>query len=97
MAFKVNSLGPSDFGGFYELYAIAGAVLGGCSLRGGVGNVPGVILGTMLILLLRNLVNILHVPSELEYVVVGGAILVGVCADELLSRRTLRRQMRKAV
>jgi ribose/xylose/arabinose/galactoside ABC-type transport system permease subunit len=30
-----NSISPSSFGNFFELYAIAAAVLGGCSLRGG--------------------------------------------------------------
>lgn len=87
LAFKVNSLGPSDFGNFYELYAIAGAVLGGCSLRGGSGNVLGVLIGASLIVLLKNLVNILAIPSQLEYVVIGGAILFGVGVDELFSRR----------
>lgn len=87
IAFKVNSLGPSDFGSFYELYAIAGAVLGGCSLRGGTGNVLGVVLGIALILILRNLVNILGIPSQLEYVVIGGAILAGLFIDEILGRR----------
>jgi ribose transport system permease protein len=86
-AFKVQSLSPANFGGFYELYAIAGAVLGGCSLRGGAGNVLGIVLGASLIVVLRNLVNILEIPSELEYVVIGGAILIGVFVDELLSRR----------
>jgi ribose transport system permease protein len=91
-AFKVNSVQPSDFGSFYELYAIAGAVLGGCSLRGGVGNVFGVILGIALIMILRNLVNILGIRSELEYVVMGGVILAGVCADEFFLRRSIRKQ-----
>lgn len=90
IAFKVNSMGPSDFGSFYELYAIAGAVLGGCSLRGGTGNVLGVILGISLIMILRNLVNILGVPSELEYVVIGGTILLGVFIDELFTPRASR-------
>lgn len=90
IAFKVNSMGPSDFGSFYELYAIAGAVLGGCSLRGGTGNVLGVILGISLIMILRNLVNILGVPSELEYVVIGGTILLGVFIDELFTSRNAR-------
>lgn len=85
--FKVNSMGPTDFGSSYELYAIAGAVLGGCSLRGGTGNVLGVILGITLIRVLTNLVNILSIPGELEFVVIGGAILVGVCVDEMLTRR----------
>lgn len=87
IAFNVNSLGPTDFGNFYELYAIAGAVLGGCSLRGGSGNIPGVIIGASLIVVLKNLVNILEIPSQLEYIVIGGAILIGVLTDELLSRR----------
>jgi len=91
LAFKVNSMGPADFGSFYELYAIAGAVLGGCSLRGGTGNVLGVILGIALIMVLRNLVNILAIPSELEYVVIGAAILAGVCVDEFLTRRNTAR------
>ncbi|HNR34583.1 MAG TPA: ABC transporter permease [Candidatus Hydrogenedentes bacterium] len=87
IAFNVNSLGPTDFGSFYELYAIAGAVLGGCSLRGGSGNVAGVVVGASLIVVLKNLVNILEIPSQLEYVVIGGAILAGVFADEMFSRR----------
>lgn len=87
LAFKVNSMGPSDFGNFYELYAIAGAVLGGCSLRGGQGNVAGVVLGLALIMVLRNLVNILSIPSQMEYVVIGGAILIGLGIEEVLARR----------
>lgn len=87
LAFKVNSMGPSDFGSFYELYAIAGAVLGGCSLRGGQGNVVGVVLGLALIMVLRNLVNILSIPSQLEYVVIGGAILIGLGVEEFLAWR----------
>jgi ribose transport system permease protein len=87
LAFKTSSIAPSSFGSFYELYAIAGAVLGGCSLRGGAGNVLGVVIGASLIVVLRNLVNILGIPSQLEYVVIGGAILLGVAVDELLDRR----------
>jgi len=87
LAFKVRSLGPSNFGAFYELYAIAGAVLGGCSLRGGAGNVLGVVIAASLIVVLRNLVNILEISSQLEYVVIGGAILIGVTIDEVFQRR----------
>lgn len=95
LTFKVGSVTPSTFGGFYELYAIAGAVLGGCSLRGGSGSVAGVLIGATLIVLLRNLVNILHIPSQVEYIVIGGAILVGVIVDELLGERR-RKQTRIA-
>jgi len=37
---------------------------------------------------LKNLVNILQIPSQLEYVVIGGAILFGVFVDEAFSRRS---------
>lgn len=90
-AFKVNSMGPSNFGSFAELYAIAGAVLGGCSLRGGTGNVLGILFGVALIRILANLVNILGIPSQLEYVVIGGAILIMIALDEFLTRRRLAR------
>jgi len=83
IALNINSLGPANFGSFYELYAIAGVVLGGCSLRGGSGNILGVVIGAALIRVLTNLVSILEIPSQLEYVVIGGAILLGVLADEL--------------
>lgn len=90
MAFKVNSMQPTGFGNFYELYAIAGAVLGGCSLRGGSGNVLAVVFGAAIIRVLNNVVNILGIPSQLEYVVIGSAILLGVLVDEMFTRRTAR-------
>jgi ribose transport system permease protein len=88
LSFKVNSMGPSDFGNGYELYAIAGAALGGCSLRGGSGAIVGVVIASALICVLKNLVNILEIPSQLEYVVIGGAILTGVFVDEVFSRKS---------
>lgn len=91
LAFKVPSIGSSDFGNFYELYAIAGAVLGGCSLRGGSGHILGIAIGASLIVLLRNVVVILGIPSQMEYVVIGSAILIGVGLDEVFSRRRLVR------
>ena len=91
IAFKVGSMGPANFGSFYELYAIAGVVLGGCSLRGGTGNIFNVVMGVAILRLLYNLVNILRVPSQLEFVVIGAAILIGVCIDEFVTRRKQHR------
>jgi ribose transport system permease protein len=86
-AFYTNSISPSTHGSSYELYGIAAAVLGGCSLRGGEGSIVGVLLGTALLQVLQNLVNLLGIPSSLNYAVVGTVILIGVIADRLLSRR----------
>ncbi len=87
LVFYTSSVSPSSFGNFYELYAIAAAVLGGCSLRGGEGSVLGIVLGTVLLQVLQNLVNILGIPSSLNFAVMGGVILVGALADRQLARR----------
>jgi ribose transport system permease protein len=87
LVFYTNSVSPSTFGNFYELYAIAAAVLGGCSLRGGEGSILGIVLGTALLQVLQNLVNILGIPSSLNFAVMGTVILLGVLADQQLQRR----------
>ncbi|HEY9285053.1 MAG TPA: ABC transporter permease [Pyrinomonadaceae bacterium] len=88
LAFYTNSVSPSSHGNFFELYGIAAAVLGGCSLRGGEGSVVGIIIGAALLQVLQNLVNLLGIPSSLNFAVMGAVILVGVVADQLLSRRS---------
>ncbi|RYD31021.1 MAG: ABC transporter permease [Verrucomicrobiaceae bacterium] len=91
IAFYTNSVSPSNHGNFYELYAIAAAVLGGCSLRGGEGSVIGIIIGTALLQVLQNLVNLLGIPSSLNFAVMGAVVLLGVMADQMLRRRTAAR------
>jgi ribose transport system permease protein len=85
-----DSANPTSAGSWLELYAITGAVLGGCSLRGGEGLVPGMILGAAVLPLLRALCAFNKVGSEVEYAVIGLALLLGTIADELLKRRTAR-------
>jgi ribose transport system permease protein len=87
LVFYTNSVSPSSFGNFYELYAIAAAVLGGCSLRGGEGSIIGIVLGTALLQVLQNLVNILGIPSSLNFAVMGTVILLGVLTDQQLQAR----------
>ncbi len=88
----LNSIQPSGLGEFYELYAIAAAVLGGCSLRGGEGTILGVIIGTALMRVLYNAINILGIPTHLEFAIIGAVILAGVVADELVKRFAARRR-----
>jgi ribose transport system permease protein len=89
-AFYTNSISPSSHGSFFELYGIAAAVLGGCSLRGGEGSIVGILLGTTLLQVLQNLVNLLGIPSSLNFAVMGGVILIGVVGDQVLQRRAVR-------
>jgi len=65
-------------------------VLGGCSLRGGEGTIPGMFLGAAVLPLLRQLCSFLGGRSELDYVVIGLALLLGTVIDELLKRRAAR-------
>jgi ribose transport system permease protein len=85
-ALDVNSVQPDNLGNFYELYAIAAAVLGGCSLRGGEGSVLGVIVGAALMRVLTNAIGVLGVKSQWEFAIIGVVILLAVIVDEVLRR-----------
>jgi ribose transport system permease protein len=83
----INAAQPSDFGNFYELYAIAAAVLGGCSLRGGEGSISGVVIGSAVMVVLNNAINLVHPAYQnIEFAIIGGVILAGVIIDELARR-----------
>ena len=91
-ALDINSVQPSSHGNFFELYAIAGAVLGGCSLRGGEGSILGVVLGTAIVRVLYNAINIVEIATEAEFAVIGFVILTGVVVDEIVKRYAERRR-----
>lgn len=96
-ALDVNSVQPSNHGNFYELYAIAAAVLGGCSLRGGEGTILGVLIGAAVMRVLYNSIILLEIPSQLEFCIIGSVILAGVIVDELFKRlAAARRAAREA-
>ncbi|HET7411990.1 MAG TPA: ABC transporter permease [Pararhizobium sp.] len=95
-AMYTRSISPASHGTFYELYAIAAAVLGGCSLRGGEGSVFGIVLGTILLQVLQNLVNLLGIPSSLNFAVMGAVILIGVLADQRLVKYRNQRAATRA-
>ena len=92
-----NTVQPSTTGNFLELYAIAGAVLGGCSLRGGEGTTIGMLIGTAIMRLLPNLTNMWEIPSTLEPTVIGGALLVCAILDEMLRRGVTWREIADAI
>ena len=90
----MNSVQPAVHGNFYELYAIAAAVLGGCSLRGGEGSIFGVVIGAAVLRLLYNAINILGIPTQLEFAIIGTVILVGVSTDEIVRRLAARHELK---
>src|SRR5262250_2576223 len=94
-AFYTNSISPSSHGSFFELYGIAAAVLGGCSLRGGEGSIIGILIGAALLQVLQNLVNLLGIPSSLNYTVMGSVVLIGAVADQFFQKRAAKKLARE--
>ena len=93
----VGSAQPVDFGSFYELYAIAAAVLGGCSLRGGEGGIMGVLIGAAVMQVLRNAIVLIDaIPNNIEFAVIGIVILSGVVADQVVKQILARRRSQQA-
>jgi ribose/xylose/arabinose/galactoside ABC-type transport system permease subunit len=78
--------GAPQNGTGYELQAIAAVVVGGTSLMGGRGSVVGTFFGALLIGVLNNVMNLLHVESYTQLIVLGAVILLAVVLDQLRKR-----------
>ena len=94
----------------YELYAIAAAVLGGCSLRGGEGTVLGMVIGSAIMRVIDNGINMFQVRyvdesginriwrlnSNWTFVIIGSVILVAVVLDQVVHMVQSARRSRRA-
>ena len=94
----------------YELYAIAAVVLGGCSLRGGEGTVLGVVIGSAMMRVIDNGINMFQIAYRDDagvprlwrlnpnwtFVIVGSVILIAVVLDQVVHMMQASRQLRKA-
>ena len=65
----------------YELEAIAGCTIGGVSTTGGIGTVPGVLVGVLVFELLKIVLQFLGVNPYYNYIVQGLVIVVAVALD----------------
>lgn len=80
--------GQASFGGDrMMLQSIAAAVIGGVSLRGGVGRVEIVAISALFLTILGNALNLLHIDSRLQPVFLGAIMVVAVALDELSQRK----------
>jgi len=73
--------GSGTFGAKYELYAIAAAVVGGTSLSGGRGTMPGTLIGAFIIAVIQNGMNLTNVESNTQNIVLGLVILASVAME----------------
>ena len=82
----------------YELYAIAAVVLGGCSLRGGEGTILGIVIGSTMMRVIDNGINMFQLRytdgdgirrlwrlnPNWTFVIVGAVILIAVVLDQVV-------------
>jgi ribose transport system permease protein len=94
----------------YELYAIAAAVLGGCSLRGGEGTVLGMVVGSSMMRVIDNGINMFQVRYEDQsgipriwrlnpnwtFIIIGAVILQAVILDQVVHIVQAARRTRRA-
>jgi len=90
MASQLRSGAPT-YGLMYELYVIAAVVVGGTSLSGGEGTIPGTLVGAFIIAVIQNGMNLTHVESYSQKVILGLVILGAVLLDRLKQRGVRRR------
>jgi len=78
--------GEANIGASMPLESIAACVIGGVSLRGGVGRVENVVLGALFIVLVQNGMNLARIESYLQMVVLGSLLILAVVADQFRIR-----------
>ena len=77
----------------FELQTVAASVVGGVSVSGGVGTVPGVILGALLLGIIQNALTIIRISPFWQLAVQGLLILVAIVTDKwILGRLAGRKQ-----
>ncbi len=79
----------------YELQVIAACVLGGVSISGGVGRIPGLILGTILFGILNNALPLINVSPFWQMGIQGVTVLAAVIMNVLVRRNIERTALRR--
>jgi len=80
----------SDSAMGFELQTVAAAVVGGVNIFGGSGTIPGVLLGSLLLGIIINALNLVRISPFWKLAVQGLVILFAVVSDALISRRLQR-------
>jgi len=83
---RLNSA-TTNLGVQNELDVIAAAVIGGTSFSGGIGTIPGAVLGAVVMQSLRSGMSLLNIDSPAQDIVVGVVLVTAVAVDSLLRQR----------
>jgi D-xylose transport system permease protein len=77
-----------DLGEGYELYVIAAAVIGGTSFAGGIGTIPGAVLGALVMAALAYGLSFMGFSSPIQDIVAGAVLVTAVGVDSWNRRRS---------
>lgn len=86
---RVNSAFPLA-GETYDTDAIASCIIGGASFMGGKGTIWGTLIGSLLISVIRNGLNLVGASSDLQQIVIGAVIILAVFIDVTRERMEAR-------
>lgn len=91
---SISSVDPQTLGRGYELNAIAAAVVGGCSLQGGIGTIPGTVLGVIFLRIVIDAVNkLIKVGADVyEGMIVGTLVVLAVALSGLRTGGSSRKE-----
>jgi ribose transport system permease protein len=78
--------GEANLGGTIALQSIAACVIGGVSLRGGIGRVEGVVLGAFFIVLIQNGMDLMQIGSYMQMILLGVLLILAVIVDQIRYR-----------
>lgn len=81
---RLNAAAPTAGTG-YETYAIAATIIGGTSFFGGVGKIPGVVIGGLIIGVINYGMTVLMIDSSMQKIVMGALIIIAVTIDHFVS------------
>ena len=82
-----------DAGTNFNLKVITVVVLGGTSINGGIGDMKGTILGTLIIATLNSGLTVLNIPIDVQTIVQGAVLMVALIAYAVLNDRAKKRKI----
>jgi ribose/xylose/arabinose/galactoside ABC-type transport system permease subunit len=88
--------GSPDFGTGLELTVIAAAIIGGTSINGGLGTIPGAVLGSLLLSVLATGLILLHIDPTLQQLATGIVLVLAAGLDQFRRRKMFRTSARHA-
>lgn len=84
-----------DAGTSFNLKVITVVVLGGTSINGGVGDMKGTILGTLIIATLNSGLTVMNIPIDVQTVVQGGVLIAALISYAILGERAKKKRIIK--